>query len=238
MNNVMEIVSSPIMWVLAAIPIAIIIIETIVFLKLAHQTAQQPDTNLTIEHCKTAFKTGFISAIGPSTGIFIVMVALIAIIGGPMAWLRISVIGGTGTEMFAATLGAQAAGGDITQGLDLTQMTTAWWAMTTNACGWLIFITIFTSRMDKIRNKIGGKDEKWMGVFSSAASLAIFGALCGQYIIQGITESDYILIVTLIVSAGTMWVCQKIGERYPTLLTYSLGISMVVALTVATVIPA
>lgn len=236
MNNVMEIVNSPIMWALASITMILIVIEAIMFYKLAFKTAAHPDVNLTQKQCKTAFKAGAIAAIGPSTGIFVVMVALIVAIGGPMAWLRISVIGGTGTELMAATVGAQAAGGDITKGLDLMQMTTAWWAMTINACGWLLFIFLFAGKMEKLRAKIGGGDTKWMEVFSSTASIGIFGAICGQYIIQSFTSQDYVTLITILVSAIAMFICLKIGDKHPKILTYSLGIAMLTALVVAAII--
>lgn len=233
MNNLMEIVNSPIMWILAAITIVLIVVESIVFLRHAYTTALTPEVGLTKQDCKTAFKTGFISAIGPATSVFIVMIALVAIIGGPMGWLRMSVIGGTSTELFAATLGFQAAGGTIGQDMDLTQMTTAYFAMTTNACGWLLFITLFTGKMDKFRAKIGGKDPKWLGVFSSAASLSIFGALCGQNVLSSVNSKDWVILITLIASGVIMWLCMKIGEKHPKVNTYALGISIVGALVVA-----
>ena len=53
---------------------------------------------------------GLISAIGPALGVFIVMVGLMASIGGPMAWLRLSIIGAAATELSAANIGAEACG--------------------------------------------------------------------------------------------------------------------------------
>lgn len=46
---------------------------------------------------KKAFKIGLISAIGPAMGVFIVMVGLMTVIGGPMAWMRLSIIGAAAT---------------------------------------------------------------------------------------------------------------------------------------------
>ena len=62
------------------------------------------------ETCDVAVENGVISAIGPAAGVFIVMVGLMASIGGPMSWLRLSIIGAAATELSAATFGAQAAG--------------------------------------------------------------------------------------------------------------------------------
>ena len=63
------------------------------------------EVNLEQGLANRAFKIGLISAIGPACGVFIVMVGLMASIGGPMAWLRLSIIGAAATELSAATMG-------------------------------------------------------------------------------------------------------------------------------------
>ena len=57
-----------------------------------------------------AFRTGLITAIGPSIAVFIVMVGMMSVVGGPVTWLRLAVIGAAPTELTAATIGAEAVG--------------------------------------------------------------------------------------------------------------------------------
>lgn len=225
--NALEVANSPAVWALAAIAVVAVIIEIILFFRLARKSAKLGEVNLTKKQCNRALRAGVVSAIGPAFGVFIVMIGLVAVLGGPISWLRLSVIGGATTELTAASVGVKAAGGDITQALSMVQLSNAWWTMTINACGWLIVTWLFASRMEKVRHKIGGGDSRWMEIFSSAATLGIFGAFCSEYLVNGIKSADYKVILVMAVSALAMWGLLYLSKRYKWLKEYSLGIAMV-----------
>ena len=106
------------------------------------------------------------------------MVGLMASIGGPMAWLRLSIIGAAATELSAATMGAQAAGVEFGgNGYTLTVMAVSWFAMALNGAGWLLVSGTVTPALEKLRGKLSGGDAKWLAVLSGACSLGIFGYL-------------------------------------------------------------
>jgi hypothetical protein len=156
-----------------------------------------------------------------------------------MAWLRLSVIGGASTELTAATVGVRVAGGDITAAsITLDQLSTAWWTMTINACGWLIVTLIFAHRMEKLRNRIGGGDGVWMEFFSSAATLGIFGAFCSEYIVEGVKGADIKTILACVVGGVAMWVFLTIAKKRTWLKEYALGLAMVAGIIIAMVFPA
>lgn len=227
--NALEVANSPAIWALASIAVLLIVFETILFLRLALKASKEGKVNLTPTQCRKAIKSGVITAIGPAFGVFIVMIGLIAVLGGPIAWLRLSVIGGASTELLAAKVGAAAAGGDITQALSMLQLSNAWWTMSINAVGWLLVTWIFASRMEKVRQKIGGGDSRWMEVFSSAATLGIFGAFCSEYLIIAVQTIDWALFGSVIASAAAMFIFMKIADiKYKWLREYCLGFSMVI----------
>ena len=97
-------------------------------MRMARKTATK--IHLPEEIPNKAFRIGLISAIGPAMGVFIVMVGLMAAIGGPMSWTRLSIIGAAPTELTAATYGAQASGVELGgAGYTLTAMAASWFAM-------------------------------------------------------------------------------------------------------------
>ena len=104
----LAIANAPIFWALCGITVVISLAQALLFMRQAKRAAVE--VNLEQGLANKAFKIGLISAIGPACGVFIVMVGLMASIGGPMAWLRLSIIGAAATELSAATMGAQAAG--------------------------------------------------------------------------------------------------------------------------------
>ncbi len=77
----MSVANSAPFWIMAFIFVAIVVFQAIIFLKIARESA--PDVGMTETEVKTAIRTGFISSIGPSFGIAIVLVSLIALLGSP-----------------------------------------------------------------------------------------------------------------------------------------------------------
>lgn len=237
--NVLEVANRPALWILAAVTVMIIVVETLLFLRLAYTTVKSGKVSLNKKQCATALRAGVVSAIGPAFGIFIVMIALVSLLGGPMAWLRMSVIGGASTELTAATVGIAAAGGSITSdSITMEQMSTAWWTMTINSCGWLIVTLIFASRMEKLRAKIGGGDSRWMEFFSSAATLGIFGAFCSEYIVEGFRDIDLKTVAACVIGGVSMMVILNLAKRFAWLKEYAIGFSMLVGIIAAVVFPA
>lgn len=115
----LTIANSPVFWGLCGITVLISLAQALLFMRQAKKAAVE--VNLEKGLANKAFKIGLISAIGPACGVFIVMVGLMASIGGPMAWLRLSIIGAAATELSAASMGAQAAGVEFGgQGYTLT----------------------------------------------------------------------------------------------------------------------
>ena len=225
--NALEVANSPAVWALASIAVIAVLVETILFLRLARKAAGLKEINLTKKQCNRALRAGVVSAIGPAFGVFIVMIGLISVLGGPISWLRLSVIGGATTELTAATVGVNALGGDISEPLSMMELSNAWWTMSIYACGWLVVTWIFGSRMEKVRNRIGGGDSRWMEIFSSAATLGIFGAFCSEYVVTGIQSVDYKVVLVMAVSAAAMWALQQLSNRWKWLKEYCLGLAMV-----------
>lgn len=111
LQEVMRIGNQPMVWALCAVTVVVSLVQSLLFTRLAKRTARE--AQIDPEITRTAFRVGLISAIGPAIGVFIVMVGLMATIGSPMAWLRLSIIGAAPTELTAATLAAEAAGSGL-----------------------------------------------------------------------------------------------------------------------------
>ena len=177
-----KISNSGVLWLLCGVTVIISFVQAVLYMRMAKKTAVK--ANISNEIPKTAFRVGLISAIGPALGVFIVMVGLMSSIGGPLAWLRLSIIGAAPTELTAATLGAEACGVELGgAGFTLTVMAVSWFTMTLNGAGWLVSTGVITPALEKVRNKISGGDGKWLIILSGACSLGIFGYVtCSHYL--------------------------------------------------------
>ena len=211
----LTIANSPVFWGLCGITVLISLAQALLFMRQAKKAAVE--VNLEKGLANKAFKIGLISAIGPACGVFIVMVGLMASIGGPMAWLRLSIIGAAATELSAASMG---------QGYTLTVMAVSWFAMALNGAGWLLVSGTVTPALEKLRGKLSGGDTKWLAVLSGACSLGIFGYLNANEIKKGWGNT----IACLAGALSMVAIMKLIVPKHPKLAEYSLGIAMVIGM--------
>lgn len=224
-EQVQHVSNSPILWLLCGITVIISAIQTVLYMRQCSKTTRVAGLDPKIP--KEAFRVGLISAIGPALGVFIVMVGLMASIGGPMAWLRLSIIGAAATELSAATMGAQAAGVEFGgNGYTLTVMAVSWFAMALNGAGWLLVSGTVTPALEKLRGKLSGGDAKWLAVLSGACSLGIFGYLNANEIKKGLGST----IACLAGALSMVAIMKLIVPKHPKLAEYSLGIAMVIGM--------
>ena len=222
----------PIFWILAGITVIVSAVQTVLYVRQANKATRE--CQLDPQLPKQAFKIGLISAIGPACGVFIVMVGLMSAIGGPIAWLRLSIIGAAATELSAATMGATAAGVELGgEGYTLTVLAVSWFAMALNGAGWLVFTGIATPGLEKLRDKMSGGDMGWLAAMSAACSIGIFGYLNANSMVKGKSLAVGPTIAILTGALSMMAIGRFIVPKHPKLAEYSLGIAMIVGIACA-----
>ena len=223
-----KISNSGVLWLLCGVTVIISFVQALLYVRMAKKTAVK--ANISNEIPKTAFRVGLISAIGPALGVFIVMVGLMSSIGGPLAWLRLSIIGAAPTELTAATLGAEACGVELGgAGFTLTVMAVSWFTMTLNGAGWLVSTGVITPALEKVRNKISGGDGKWLIILSGACSLGIFGYLNVNEISKGFGNTAAVLGGIF----SMMFLSKFVVPKFPKLREYTLCITMIIGMACA-----
>lgn len=90
--------------------IAVILGMCLIYLRLALKRAKE--IGMQKHQLQTAVKTTIMVSVGPMLSIIIPFLTLMALVGAPWAWLRLSVIGSAGTEILYASMVMDAAGFD------------------------------------------------------------------------------------------------------------------------------
>lgn len=231
----LQISNLPVMWLLCGITVVVAALQAVLFIRLARKASADIEINPEIP--QKAFRVGLITAIGPALAVFIVMVGLMASIGGPMSWLRLSIIGAAATEMAAATNGATAAGVTLGgEGYTLTILAVSWFAMALNGAGWLIFTGIFTPGLEKMRSKLSGGDMGWLAAMSAACSIGIFGYLNANSMVAKGPKINVGTSIAVLGGAISMMILGKtVVPKHPKLAEYSLGIAMIIGIACAVI---
>lgn len=214
-------------WLCAFACVAIIVVQSGAFTVLCFKNASL--VGLSKAECKKSFQCGMVTAIGPSLSCFIGAISMITVVGGPLAWMRLSMIGAAATELTAASTGAAAYGVELGgAGFDIYAMANSWLTMALNGCGWLAVVLLLTPRMETLRQKVGGGDDVWMGLIGLSASIGLFGYMASQYYIRivSVPAQAWACIAGTIV----MVVCVKLAKKASWLKEYGLGIAIVLGI--------
>lgn len=225
-GDVLALANAPILWILALGVFAVIIVQTIIYIRAARAVA--PEVGVEAHELRTSFRTGAIASIGPSLAVALVAVALLAIFGTPATLMRIGLIGSVSFETGAAATAAGSMGAEL-GGPSYTQeiFVIAFAAMTMGGAMWIISTLILTPILKRGDTKLRRLSPVVMTIVPGAALLGAFFSL-------GFAElpKSWVHVVAFVVSGATVAVCLVLSNwlSKPWLREWSLGFAILAAL--------
>jgi hypothetical protein len=226
--EVLRVANSAWYWIAAALVVSVVLLQTALFIRQALKRARR--IGFPLSQCYRALWAGAVSAIGPSIAVFIIMVGMMTVMGTPVTWLKLSIIGGAPASLAAAQFGAQACNATLGgPGYDLTALSSSWWTMNTFCLGWILFVAVFARRLEPIRAKVSGGDAQWLAVLSGACMLGSFAFLNAQGLVNGrgyvVAElvGGVSMVAFLKVSGKVAWFKKE----------YTLGLAMIAGMVAA-----
>ncbi|MHC3437439.1 DUF5058 family protein [Natrialbaceae archaeon A-gly3] len=224
----MDVANSPWLWISAAPVVLMVLIQAGLFLRRSWKNGKE--MGLSDGQLKTGLKTGVISAIGPAVAVLAAMLALIATVGGPIAWMRLSVIGSVAFELPAAEIGISQLGfGFGDEGITETAFATAVWTMTLGGIGWLLVAAIGTPHMETARQKIVSGRDALLPIITAGAMLGAFGYFVSGEVTSGAPEAGSAAIGGLVMLA-LLKIADEKGIQW--IREWALGTAMAVGLLV------
>ena len=179
--DVMKIANGIPMWIGCGIPVLFVILQAVLFAKGAYGAGKS--VGLTDEQMKKSMKSSAVTSIGPSIVVLSSMLSLLVTVGGPIGWMRLSMIGSVMFESIAAGLGTSAVG--VTLGTDtMTEeaLGMALWTMILCSIGWVLFATFAANKMDKIEHKLSKGNTGTLTKIASCAIIGVFAAMCASHL--------------------------------------------------------
>ena len=232
LEQVMEVANGFGFWVCAFIVLAIVLIQTISYIKLSYKNAEK--VGLSKAQANQALKTGLISSIGPAISVFVVVFSLTAVIGAPMTLMRLNMTGGSAVILSSGEVGVKASGGLIgSADFSLDNLAAMWWSISVNGIGWLIVLFGLNHKMEAVRQKIGGGDDRWLKLLTASVTLGLFGYMLAPNILSG--GGDFVSAVAGALSMiVAMVLAKKTNKKW--IKEYALGIALVVGMVAGTIL--
>lgn len=244
MNEYLNSVNAPALYLLVAFILAFITIMCGVFLMKSYRAGIKIGMDKKVLR-KTITSSATFTLL-PSISILLGVIALSGTLGVPLSWLRLSVIGALQYELNVAEIAAQSVG---LSGLQLSELNmgafvTIALVMTAGILGGIICCIFFLKKyLGKVQST-PKKDNSGKPGFGAHATTAMFVGLCaayiGSYIGKAIPRegSDIMPIIVAVIAAMVMAVfeyfIQKKGKAV--LENFSLAASMLIAMAAAVII--
>ncbi len=230
--------NSGFLYIAAVIVILFVIVQSLFFLVRACIRAKE--IGMDMGQVKKIILSTAIFTIAPAVSILLGVITLSKFLGLPLPWIRLSVIGAITYELPAATITAQALKVSLADTLmDPKAYSAIAWVMTLGIMPSLIYVSLFSKRIQRGLLSIKAKDSKWGDLFVTALFLGMISAFLGMAfadIRTGLT--GWIPLFVLLFSALLMAVCGLLVKKFNQnwLQNYALPISMLGAMAFAAVI--
>lgn len=231
MDNLTALMNSPGLWCVSSLMVIVVLLQAFLFWRSAWQEGVK--IGFPKEKMLKSVRAAAITAIGPSLSPVIILIALIAVLGVPTAWMRMNDIGASRTELAVSTIVAEFVGAvPGGEGWNETAFSYALWGMAVNNFMWMFVTLLFAGKMSRILTKVNSKyDPKLTKLVMDGAALGLFGTLLSGQVVSQPSGNVWAAAI----AAVTMFVIIKfLAPKIPSVREPALGIAMLVGMFVAT----
>lgn len=207
----LNIANSYVFYIVAVIIISFVVAQSVILLRMALKRSKV--VGISKKQIHAAMRSSISVAILPSIATTIGFFTLAPILGIPIPWIRLSIIGGLSVELAAASIGATAAGVE-SFGANFTPLAfaSAVWAMTFATMWHLLGTALSLKKVRGFVEKGQNKDKKWSNILVNSVMIGMLSIFFMRPVVaQG---PDF---VTLIASCAIMAVMVAIMKKVPRL---------------------
>lgn len=219
-QELMSIINSGAMWGFAIILVVLVLVQVVLYVRMSYKEAKI--IGYDTKNLNKSFRLGVVTGFGPALTSVVAMISMMTIIGSPITWMRLSIIGAVPTELGVASLTSMSLGLKLGgEGFDIKVVSLIYLMMAITGTGWLLVTIFLTPSMGKIRAAIGKRDTVWLAVFTTATTVGLFSNLAAQQLVGGGAGTFAAAI------AGFVIMMLVGSTKNKTLRSYALTIAMV-----------
>lgn len=222
-TDIETIANSPLLWVLALAVLAVILLQSAIYMSAVWKNAAGAD--ISHHEVRQAFRAGGVAAIGPSLAVVLVAISLLPLFGTPPVLVRIGLIGSAATEtgsasIAAGTMGANLGGESYTQDVFVVALM----AMSLSGACWMISTLILTPILSRGQARLTSVNPALMAIVPAAALLAAFAGLTVTELPKSVFHVLAVL-VSAVIMAICLWTARRLNQAW--LREWALGFSIV-----------
>ena len=238
MKDYLSVANSPILYIGVAALLAVVTWQAVVYIRRTLRRAEE--LNIPKEKLKRAMRTSALVSIVPSIAIVVALLTLAPVIGTPVSWGRLSIIGSLSYELMAANIGAEAAGAALGgANYSATAFLTSVTTMTIGSFAMLgITILGFKKYKDRLNRSLdkGGKkeDNPWARVLLAALIVSLYARFLSEPVARG-----GIMLITMLVSAVCAFLLGLLVKKVRSLkwmTDFVMSISMIAGMVAAVLV--
>jgi hypothetical protein len=229
-SDYLAIANNPVFFICGAIIILFILVQAALFSAAAFREGGR--LGMSRKALWKSFRAGAISSALPTLAVLVALVTMVPVLGVPIPWIRLSVIGSAPYELMAAGIGAKAMGlsGLGGSGYSAEAFASSVWVMCVGSVWSVMLVTLSLKKVKKTVSGQLGKDKAWREVLTNAAFLGVFSIFIADPIVRG-----GLPLATLAAGAACMAIIGllivKLGQEW--LREFALAISMIGAMACA-----
>ena len=168
----LEFINATWMYLYVGLILVLILGQNFIMMRKAWKHAKN-DLGYTDPQIRKGLVNGIVVSIVPTIPVIVVLLTLITLLGGPLPWLRLSVIGSATIESIAASTGIESVGETLTLGgYTVAGWIAACWVMNLGNSSSLVWSTLAIKPISKI---YGAAEKFDIGLVLSIGA----GCLCG-----------------------------------------------------------
>ena len=169
-----EIANDVWLWIYVAVLLALCMAQCLLYMKRAWKHALL--LGLEKHQLKKALNAGLLVSIFPAIPVLIVMLSLSPMLGVPLPWLRLSIIGSASYESNAASIGVASQGETmVLNGYSALAWSAAAWTMSVGGSACVLWSSLAIRPVDSLYNNLGGRDVKMIGVVGGSCVYGVMG---------------------------------------------------------------
>lgn len=229
-----QICNAPWMFVWVTILLLAVVFQCLIYMKRAWKHALS--LGLEQNQIKKGLTTGITISILPTLPVLLVLISLMPLLGKPLPWLRLSIIGSAYYETYAASTALQCVGETFKVGaFSASGWIAAAWVMSVGGSACILWSSAAIKPVSVLYGKAEKFDMNLVLTIGAGCLSGIMGYVSVAYGFSAMSTNGVVFLISFLVGAGIVVLYNKF-QNLKWLKDYVMTFSMIIAMIAACVI--